>query len=781
MATFAGSVCKMFFAEASARILFTEILQVVGQAAMDGEDLTPALSVFHTFEKYAPTALDKCNGLSSIRQFTDLRTTLYEVVVVPLSEVLGHRCRVRMWVLPDGTNRYLGLVSFNMGEPFRLDFEAGRRLPTEEAPYEELHDAECLLLKYQRVKTALRTRGDQEAGLALEWYENNLRLGSLVPETYTWHFPRIEYDPTAGSIVLPNAHNRTLWALSFDVGIQNGVCDQVILRMLDRFIRAVGPLLPMELETLSAAVQVSACDDNFGASIEVKPVPAPRTLLEEVAPLTAQLPEDIAVEAPITDSELWSQFKATFDCIPCPYPQEANEPQLWVYSAGDLKAEVVSRWVQTTRAIRRPDTALIVGLSGTGKTSLVTSLLGHGGRPSMVSWPVGDDPRQANVDAHGAEKNYYPNSGERVSIVEDAGEGVVFVDEFLSALARDKGFDLLKAPIEDMRAGRPIRRLPAGRGKRWHPRALIVFAGTPAHYVSIEEEHSEWIRRFGQRVTVPGWCDLESSSRAVILRWCILQEMAKKSYTRAAVHVDAFHWLVLDPQPPEFFEKTNMSGIRNIVEYAGTLSSIDDGELRLAPEQISDHIRDAVRSNASLRRRTFGDRWLYLGEGSAWEGGLPEREQLVLRLARGALKRPAPEDMVSKESLWSALRSIESETDVYNTAYLFCAAVRCIPVEKSGGEDPDPYRTACNRYQDYFDNKAPWLEAVKKYLPTKSAGDGATLSALKIRGPAKGYLGDKFEQHVLDNARQIQAVVERLACAYPPFFHIVPYWNYRRA
>lgn len=772
---FAASMQYGLLVDGATRNLVTTSADILYRAMLDQEDIAPALRVFPRFVRQTDRALRSQTVLESVRGWSDIRKAVTEIVAVPLSSVFGHKCRMRVWAIPPYAERYVGLLSLGMGETFRIEFEGGKQLPLGEAPYERIDNTRCLLLGREKVEVELGRRPGEDSNEALRWYREKLGLGPIIQETYTWHIPELSL---ASDTPVPLGGSNATWALSFDLGRHDAGernCDRVLLKLVDRFVWALKDDLSKALERVAAG-GLSAVPEAAEISLLSKSTIEP-SAASKVAPeggiIVATRPPPTA--SPTTDLE--ALFRSPLVCIPSTFPEPGDDPMPWICSENDPAASKVLDWVNRVIAQPGASTALAVGPSGAGKGILARTLVGKGRRPGPIHrFDLGDDPRQALMNFLGAEKDYYNNSDKRESVVRNAGSGVVLIDEFLTALVQTPEFDLLKGSVEELRQNRRLSELPQSTGRRWKPEALLVFTGPPEDYQVVHQRYKHWIRRFGPTLWVPGWLELTPQSRAAIFRWHLLREMAKRDIRQAEVHADAFYWLVTDPHPAEFFAECNMDGIVSIIQNAGAMSAAENGKLRLLPEHISDAIRDKLCSPASSPK-SGSNGWLLIGQGSSWESSLKdELDQLIIRLALKASSESQAE-LESKEALWSALRKISSKDDVYDTAYLFCAAVRLVEAE----HEIDPCRTAPNRYQEHFDNKAPWHQVLAKYLPKVPSANSpreATPADLKVRGPAKGPQGDAFEEHVIRNAARLQSTVERLACVHPPFFHVVPYWNW---
>jgi hypothetical protein len=759
---------------------------VINNGFRDRADLDEALKNFLRFSKAARLGLQKSHDFERIAQRGMLRRALTEVIADPLRMILGHNCRLRIWALPAESETYTGLLATGMKEDFRLEFEKAHRLPAINAGYRKVPDTQCLLLMIDTAEVALSSSTQEERTKSIRWYEEKLGLGLVVDQTYTWHFPMPPLAELADGVVVPKRSEDASWALSFDLGTRQAKFDPLLLKMVDRVIQIVGDELSLALDNL---VGNGSPNDSPQRMLNESLKKPPAKGKEGSRNKKYGARRSANPQGRSNYADLLRLFMAGFACAPRTFAEERETPRLWVYAQADRKdplLERLMRWIDEARKSRGPTVVTLLGPSGSGKGLLTRCIPGRGGRSGGYEKLAVTNAERFPYQLQGAEIGTWTGLNQRlVSPIRTAGEGVVHVDELLSIMAVEPDkFASAKGPFEEIRVGNPIK--PHNGTEAWVPQAMLVINGLKEHFETIKGHQSlkEWLGRFGRKGLVPGWRELPAASRAVILRNSLLRQMVHRGARTAAVQVDAFRWLVECPEQ-KFFDDENMRGIDKITEYA----SIEEGKLYLRVEQIADAIED-LQKYPVFPNLPENEQWLFLGEGSAWWNKLNKLDKLVVTLAQLTSNQVKPLGQISEKELLVAVDSVSSQSDVFDLAYLMYAAVRKLSKTARGrdaeehtrgrsDEDPDPTLTAPNRYQDFFYSNGPWREKVREYLSANADGSTVTPGDLKLRGPSKGRLAETFEKHVQDNMARLQAEVERLSCAFPTLYHVVPYWNWR--
>jgi hypothetical protein len=223
-----------------------------------------------------------------------------------------------------------------------------------------------------------------------------------------------------------------------------------------------------------------------------------------------------------------------------------------------------------------------------------------------------------------------------------------------------------------------------------------------------------------------------------------------------------------------------MRAIANIIHDAfeaalkgHTTASEPNNEIRLMPENISDAIVKRIHRVPAIEPEVI-DQWLEIGEGSSFESALTPFDQIVIRIAKCSGHSGGKKYCVTEDELKKAISSFRSKDDAYRATYLLVAAVR-----NNDFEGHDPARTGPKRYQEHFEKQkqGAWQDFLRQYVRLPD-GTPVNPGELKVEGPSKGKCGLEFAESVETNARTIQADVERIACAFPSFLHVPPYWHW---
>jgi hypothetical protein len=737
--------------DASSAGYFLRAAQILRNAVLGGEDVTEVVSRLPSLVKVAESIF----GSAHMAQRTFLgnpRSFLQEYVGNKLDLIFKFNSRIRIYRVGASTDNYSIRLNHNMASAF-----AERVLAISEPPYEGLPDTSCLILRAERVLKAFEA--DQAV---LSWYRDELGLGPVVPETYTWHIG-------AEGLVTDLSDMRTadLLALSFDLGARQATspsnherlqCNHLLLRLVDLLLECgyantiyqglhtliTGSEAPRPLEDLRTASRTSIRTnvDSPGQSYIVR---------QSSDGASAVVSYDTA-------ENLFYDLDGAF--LPAGFQSEA-----WAYCADDARAlEVVSGWTKAVEQLR-PSSVYLLGGSGTGKDLLARSI--HtASQPTgkFVNFRPRNDPEVTHSMLEGAEAGSYTGVKEKKALPEIAAGGSVFFDEFLNYLPSDLAASVLMAgTIADLLDGREIS---THKQRKWKPRALLIFSGDPEIVDPFFQtpQGAHWDRRGKVHIRVPKWDDLTHRSRIIIIRSLLLRALAEKGFSQGVIALSVIRELIANAG--------NLRGNGGKLRNALLAAMCSDGAGAINTDDLATQLADMQLTHSHWA--AFPDRVVRMGPQSRFGERLSPTEAIVRLIAEcfNSLGDMRCEGCIDEIPLREAAEVLATADEVLDFHYLLLAAVR-----HARPAADDTYRSRPMRVQQHFRNKMPYELLVNR--THQVAGREATPNDLFVHGrnSQKHPLGGLLLQHVTRRAAELQSKVERIGLAYPPFFHYVPYWG----
>ncbi len=806
---FMSAVIYCFSGSPELETLGQNIFGILRQANQD-DDEPNYLGVISDVVEQSDRWLNARDQCCAVRSLAELRDVLHAAILTPIDTVFGHECRIRLYAADLRQRKYTGLVALRMSKDFIDKFESGFEIDVFEPPYQVVADTSCYALTRSRIDD-LPPGTDPEQQ---RWYLDKLGLGT-VPATFTWHFSEagpVTYEHVKAAI----AAHRTewWWALSFDLGSQNSGATPAVplLRIAESVLTLMAPALsaaikrvlqeadssiiehsgtgtpPLPLLTGNEQVQTNA-DTARGPVTRQRQTHDPTQERQIEGAHSRSLKEGeqrIAVSVVGDDNRGIASWFTQSDCIP------SREP--WFFAATDGAAlDVAQSWEELRIPRTPPGSVLLCAPPGCGKEIIARSFAGplaRGGTffPVMIH----TDEKDLEIELFGVTKGRYSAVEDGTSKVQLAGNGAVFLDEFPGWILSNPGSEAkLRSHVENLAKGRPVFRVGAAeqkKGRPWTNGALLVFAGPPDETDRFLEEYPHWPERFRRTIRIPSWADLSPASRACILRWFLIKSLAASEVNQAFVHHNAFERLVV--QPDERFRKGNMRAVETVVDRAASLSAARNFHgIALYPDDLS-----VGGAGARVQREevVLGDAdWLALGVGSPFDGDVWLGSQCDL--VRAVAECPEADHgsghgcVTTKLKIAIGYNEDEGSVDITHDQlldlhYLLLAAVRnsarskSVTPEKS---EADPFLTSVSRVTHHFNSRVPYNEAFKKHFGEQ--GTPASFRITSAEGGKQQYPnGPIFRDYVRQNARRLQGLVERVACAYPPYIHLVPFWDWEQ-
>lgn len=754
----------------------------------------------------AEPLLDEHHKLAQLGDAPHAKTVL-ETFAESISALLVHGCRVRIYSIDLTAARYQGLASIGMDHDFDESFTNRKEIPLLEPPYSEVGGTLCVMLAAGKVAESLSHDRTPE----YTWYRDILGLGTIVPETYTWHFTKTGCLPY--SVVRSSAPpSPTMWAFSIDAGGNHRQYDErrltlPQLRVIDALLRgSVGKSLARGVVNVidghcETAEKRDASEKYATRSPDVTPHFSDGSILaseEPTAPVINDCPAmppqamsacgkntDSATKepnAPLVGTSSPPTLIGSFDCLPGKRP--------WVFSPVCEAATPVAKvWDELCNLVG-PTGCLFQGPTGSGKNELLKSVyevsrklrgqyvsasLGEGtftlvnlkgAGPGHYTGQEGNATHEGDTRRNGRASNHKDGQrGAVLSVFQRAKEGVVVFSDLVTAIKEGRKVADFLDVVWNAIVGDPVER--EHDGKKWINKSIVAATGPEDSEEILRRSNPDLLGRFEPVVTVPGWKDLCESSRKAIFRWHLLMLAKKYKAERVRVSREVYDWMVNDAKGQ--FATTNMRGVykRFTQGCRPRVLEDQDGEwLELTADSFSNYPVDLPKESSG---------WLELGTVE-FEKRLDPFEKLILAIARCA--RSDSHDCISGlHPSWETTLSEKMQDPVgaLNSYYLLAAAGSLHSAEDSN----DLYGIRPKTHQCHLPNG-------RNYVVQKLLGDHCSLTASDFRGPGNsavpgsGHSGPNFyklARHARQYARELQQVVERIACAYPPFFHVVPLWD----
>jgi hypothetical protein len=677
-----------------------------------------------------------------------------------LDSALGHFCRLRVYRIDAAAGCYRGLASYGM-EPVRyvqrfdagngVRFDATASLPGSAAPYESIAGTSCHLLKASAIKTLDPS--------VQRWYESVLGFGPSITESYTWEFTSdgVAEKPFPEERLQPE---RFVGALSIDAGgvaslsqRPNGITN---LRLHPLAIEWLDEVLCSSIG-MALAGGISGLVGFLGES-NISQRVTQRSSANGVPTLLSPRIKVIPVSPPKNSNQELNQ----------------NQEFAWVFAEGDPACEEINKLHDHYRT---SDTWLgFIGPTGTGKELLARALHENGHRRDRkfdsFSAPLLNRDL-GRLDLFGAAKGTYTGQvDEREGKLKRLHGGTLLFDEIFKLDAAALG-ELLN-PINTLHDRRVAQ---SADGATYEANVRVISAGD-------ESQRMDWFdaqwesRLIMPRIAVPSWLQLTEESRVVLVRWMMLRTLQRERLSKGQMSFALYQFLA--QYTPRRLAETNMRGLARIGEGLG--ATCKDGAFRLSPilstVQGDDYTFACKLINDGLDNQ-FPDH-LRLGEGTEAESRLTAVERTVFNIAR--CEANETECRCTTEHDGTALGElIESgeDTDLAEALYLVYAATSLrrftlSSIEKPKDDSKDRLSTGPTRLLKHFrtpgEIKRPFHERI-----------GANLGAMvKQDKGERGTRAAKFQQYIEQPriASGLFQSVERIACAYPPFLHFVPYWAY---
>jgi len=702
------------------------------------------------------TTMQMLDGLAQVmhRAFSETIATTQEhdcfrdFIVFPFRRLLGESCRVRLYWIKYATGEYGGLIGYGMPATFHESF-INKSLPVVEPPYKEIPGTSCFILSSEAIEQKFGSDGETKL-----WYRDCLGLGTVVDHTFTWHL-----DQTG--LITTNI-TKGVCAISFDTGLRtrkgnHGAAvhyDPVVLRILDRLLaHAYAERITDVFYRLSPNLgATSTSTENISKALAIT--------VAEVAETSADSPKTCNLDSLLAEETIQSLF------VPA-----GHEGAPWLCAVNDTKGtRVIQTFQERAIMLRGASGFVIYGPSGCGKEMIARSIFTHSGRLGQfkkLDVVSGADGLEKFVNRlRGLDKGTF--TGQRPesypSLIAEAGNGVVFFDEFLRTLCDFRESQTQwRGLFEDLLTGRTVT---TAEGK--HPfnnQALLIFTGESKDWDDIKQDPrlSHWparCSRDGALVIAP-WCEFTAHSHFVFLRWCLLVYLCELGRTHGSFERAALQKLME-------ISGDARKGPRFIRNALRTSCVVADGRIRVS----SDALRTSISAGTldiprAADFRTDGNGYeevLHLGPGSPYAERLTPLERLIIRVSiETDMGKSQKSGIVSPTELENAVQEIDSQQTMRAAQYLLLAAVRRAPLTEN-----DKKGTGPTRFEDSFRPKTAYVNRFKSFFPENAPGDWL------IGGSEEG--ATMFEPEIMKAAGNLQAQVERISCAYPPFLHYVPFW-----
>ena len=683
-----------------------------------------------------------------------------------LDSALGHHCRLRVYRIDAAAGCYRGLASrgmklrdyanhFDVAPGARgVPFEKTERLPRSAAKYGRMEGTAC-----QRLTTDAIASLDTNDR---DWYARVIGFGKVVAASYTWEFTPdgVEELSYADDRAKPE---RYVAAISIDggavrspnekdAGIENRSVHLLSIDWLDDLLRS--PIGDAFAGGISGLVGTLA--ERAGKSAPARNV--------------AMVNDGLALLTP--------RLKA----IPAGVPNEHS----WIFAEGDEACENVYKLYDK---FRNSDVWLgILGASGVGKEVIARALHnnGHrrGGQFIKVNVP-GWTSELVSIVGGGIAAGTFTGQGDSAqSVFEAAHGGTCFWDEVFLADAVTLG--KLLSPLSDLKERREATRTGLGdvQNRAYPADIRSISAGDPSKQEPFFDGHMER-RLFGAKMPLPSWADLSIDSRTVLVRWMMLHALREHNLKDGRMSAALFRYLVYGE--PETLLETNMGGLSNIWQTLGELQTNGVFNLRCLREQFRPAEQAIAASLMDAGHDADYPESLRLGGGEC-EKRLSAFERVALRIARCNAGGSAQDACVSEEEGRAAIEELLGfqekplwHDQLCEALYLLFAAsslhlTTMHPSKRDAetaarSEKKDLLATAPRPLLRHFQNRSAFEEPFKSAL-------GRPLGSLTKRTANEPKTALRFQEFIEQPdvvARLLQSV-ERIACAYPPFLHHVPYW-----
>lgn len=729
-------------------------------------------------EAEADSLLNAASRLNRLTQGSDSSVPLQDFAA-SLSALLGHACRVRFYSIDIDNCEYIGLASLGMQDGFADAFEGAKQIPILEPPYVDVKDTLCSLLTAESIE---RSYSSHEGKPIRDWYRK--WIFSDAPETYTWHFTSSGCVPY--SVVRTIAQPApTMWALSIDSGRNNSDfsqrrCTRARIRMIDALLRGeVG-------RSLAEGIARFGSKDNIldeahlttAAAIDTYPNDATNTSFtsNDGAPVIDSPTLDLGLagygrraikhEAVTSNSEPIDSptLLGPFDCIPGKQP--------WIFSPLCAVARRVADEIDSLCSVDGPTGVFLAGPTGSGKNLLLMALfeLSRVLKGAFISVTLANQELNA-LKLKGAAKgmftqqggNFGGSSGDVKSVFQIADGGLVVFPDLIRALEEGRPIADVLDVLWNAVAGETVAR--EHDFKSWVNKAIVAATGPEYSFAVMKERYPDLLVRFINNVTIPGWKDLDELSRRAILRWHVLELAKKRGAAQIRVAECVYDWFVKDTDGS--LAVTNMRGAWARFQRIRASTNVANEVLELSPASFLDWPSNSPSDT--------NGHWLELG-GQEFENRLVQSERLILDLARCSII--GKHSCISeRNSRWEDVldNSMADQGSTLDTYYLLLAAGRVTGECDSN----DMFGIRPGIHQRHFPNGRNYIVTAKlKDFFDATPSDFRGLGDKKVKG--SGHAGRAFPllaSHVRKNARRLQEIVERIACAYPPFFHVVPLWD----
>lgn len=751
------------------RFLVTRLLHrlIVYLDENDSKISVDASTPFPSLAKFASACGKLTSMMSVLRALPTEQSRLSATVgelLTELNSALEYTCRIRIYWIDARNKCYRGLASHGMKHGYGRRFNIGHnrtffeteKLPRSAAQYDWITDTACQRLTIKAVQ-AIEEKEQT-------WYREVLGFGDVVDESYTWEFTAdgieaISYpDPRAEA-------ERYVGAISLDA------CGDS-----EHKKRRLHPLAIQWMDEILCSPIGNAFAGGMGGLVA--------SLLPSAVdvPVAGTAGSNIDGEIPLTTPKL----KAI------PAGRVCDSP--WVFAEDDARCEIVySRY----EGYRKSDQWIgLLGKSGVGKEVIARALHWNGHRrqgPFVKVNSAGLNGELKLTILEGIADGTFTDQGQEAeSTFAAADQGTLFWDEIF--LMSNEAARALLSPLSDLqdRKQGSITSLGQVRDRSHAANIRCISAGDPGnekHEKGGPHNDGHLSRRLlAAAVQVPGWAEISIPSRIALMRWHMLQTLRKLNLCGGQMSRALFRFLVYEC--PDKLKTENMGGLRNIWNTLETFH--ENGVFKLKQLEGESWSTKDGRIMARLLDGTADNEcpgWLEIGENCDFASDLTPLERVVIKIAKCTGHVKGSTGCVTEQDRNALLGMLlprqgsqPSAEDVCYTLYLLFAASAFHLIPDAQGDRQNMFRIRCDKkdvlatapkhMKPHFRNAAQltWLESIV----------GENLGRLTMRALSETSVAARFRAFVEQSRVRVRLLksVERIACAYPPFLHHVPYWEY---